>query len=214
MTTTTWARIDLPGRHQSQTREGRVQHVWHINRTAARLVRQHEGRILPYRDLPVQARHAIAHYMAIDREIWDYPPRLDEPQTTNASWLTRFQLSQRFFVRRYGNLRFGYVEVPTEQLLKADCQYQHRQRDNPLFVGSPPFEEIHRGYLRVRGIFVYVKLTWPVVLNGFEDDEDRGLIRQGWDLLHEYVARRFQTVPCVWYPRYMQEKTPWNPPDP
>ncbi len=208
MTTTTWTRGDLPGWHQSQTRKGRVQYVWRVNRTTACLVRQHAGRVLSYRDLPIQTRQAIAHYMAFEREIWDYPPRLDESGTTNASWFTRFQLSQRFFVNRYGDLRFGYVEVPTKQLLKADCQYQHRQRDNPLFVDSPPFEEIHRWYLRVRETFVYVKLTWPVILNGFEDDEDWGLIRHGWDLLHEYVARRFKTVPCVWYPRYMQENTP------
>ena len=214
MNTTTWTRADLPGWHQTNASKGRVHHVWRINRTAAGLVRQHEGRVLPYRDLPIQVRHAIAHYMAIDREIWDYPPRLDEPQTTNVSWLMRFKLSQRFFIRRYGNLRFGYVEVPTEQLLKADHQYQRRQRHNPLFKDSPPFEEIHQRYLDVREAFEFVKFTWPVILNGFEDDDDWGLLCHGWDLLHQYVARSFQAVPCVWYPRYMQEKTPWTHPDP
>ena len=49
----------------------------HVNRRAAKLIRQHAGEIRKYEDLPQEAQLALAHYMAIDGEAWELAPGLE-----------------------------------------------------------------------------------------------------------------------------------------
>ena len=169
-----------------------------MNKIASRLVRRNGGRILLYRDLPVEARHAIAWYMAMDGEAWDCPKRLDDPWTSRDELITRFKRANRFFVNRYGNWRFGYVEVTTPRLVEAAWEYRQRPPGDSRFV---TFSEYHRWYLSDIDVRPYSRSVWPVILNGHSSDEDSGLLEDGWHRFHAYLARGVKTIPCVWHPQ-------------
>ncbi len=197
MNTTDLKRTDLPGWHQSRMHEGRVRRVWQVNKIAARLIRQNGGRIVLYRDLPVEARHAIAFYMAVDGEAWECPKSLFE-QRMSTSWMTQFKRTNRFFVSRYGDRWFGYVEVPAPQLIAAVWNYQQQFPDGNRFVS---FDEYHRWYLSDGGACSHGTSVWPVILNDDGDDDGTGLFQDGWHRFHAYVASGVKTIPCIWYPQ-------------
>lgn len=196
MNTTVLERTDLPGWHQARTRKGRMHHVWCVNKIAARLIRQNGGRIMPYRNLPIEARHAIAYYMAIDGEAWDCPKRLDDSWTPRGQLMTRFKRAHRFFVNRYGDQRFGYVELPTRQLVEAAWEYRQQF---PIDHRFTTLDDYHRWYLSERDAPSYGKSVWPVILNGSQDDDGAGLLQDGWHRFHGYVAHGVEMIPCVWY---------------
>ena len=199
MNTTDLKRTELPGWHQSGMHKGRMRCVWRVNRIAARLIRQNGGRIMLYRDLPVEARHAIAFYMAIDGAAWDCPERLDETWLDDGGLVLRFKRTNRFFVNRYGDQRFGYVEVPAQRLTEAVWKYQQQFPGDHRFSG---FDEYHRWYISDGdGARWNGKSVWPVILNDYENDTGTGLLQDGWHRFHAYVARGVKTIPCVWYPK-------------
>ena len=133
--------------------------------------KQHGGRILKFKALPVDAQKAIVHYMAVDGEAWE----ANEPLS--------------FYVRKYGGVSFGYVLLPMQVLVR---QIQGNMDD---FTWRN-FDEYHKWYLGGGGV-PHHKSAWPVLLA----DERGEVLQDGWHRFHDYYRRGLKTVPAVAYVR-------------
>jgi hypothetical protein len=112
---------------------------------------------------------------------------MDDPWTSRDELITRFKRANRFFVNRYGNWRFGYVEVTTPRLVEAVWEYRQQLPGDARFS---TFSEYHRWYLPNLDVRPYSRSVWPVILNGHTSDEGSGLLE-----------RRLAPFPCLSRPR-------------
>ena len=73
---------------------------FHGNRRAARLIRQHGGKVVMYRNLPEEGT-ALAQYMSIDGEAWELAPGLEDAMSDHwCSFPTRPNATARRRRRR------------------------------------------------------------------------------------------------------------------
>lgn len=171
----------------------------------AKLIDAHNGRIVLYRDLTIESQMAIAHYMAIDGEAWDTTRELENAfekhrsrfpsakatasKLATKAWAETFAKFIPYYVKKYGHLDFGYVEIPTTVL--CDTILKH----NPDLKEYFSFTSYHKTY-DARGYKHQATSDkpWPVILH-CED-----ILQDGWNRFHQYVKRKLPTVPAVWYP--------------
>jgi hypothetical protein len=147
-----------------------------------RLIRKYGGEVIPYRDLSLPAQKAVAHYMAIDGEAWELPEGFE---------LKHFPESIPWFVERYGDVLFGYVEIPMKELTKTVLQ-------DPELVdeGIKTFEQYHEWYMRTPMPDHPKKNLWPVILSS----DDYETLQDGWHRFHDYYRKGIKVVPAVYYP--------------
>ena len=120
------------------------------------LFQQHGGKVFAYRDLPTPGKRAIKRYFA-DEAGNDISA--DQP--------------------------FGYVELPTEALMKAIGP----GLDTPF----KNFDEYHAWYVGGGDMPDHKKQSFAVILDGDGDE----IIWDGWHRFHDYVRKGFKTIPCV-----------------
>lgn len=138
----------------------------------ARLIKKNGGRILPYASLPREAQAAVAFYMAVDGEAWECPSVLRGKQRKAHGQQIASALD--YFVQHHGKEKFGYVVLPTQELLALLPDH--------LFTWN-----------RTPGRAL--KTVWPVIL----DDEE--VLQDGWHRFTDYVEAGLARIPCVYYPR-------------
>ena len=148
------------------------------------LIKKYGGQVMPFQSLPIPAQLAIAHYMAIDGEAWEVPAGYRHNPKNFKDLLPWFR-------GKYGAKKYGYVEIPTEELtaavMKDEMSYQF-----------PDFDSYHRWYIKLPGGIQNhpKKDRWPVVLSG-QDDET---LQDGWHRLHTYYRQGADVIPAVYYP--------------
>jgi hypothetical protein len=125
---------------------------------------------MPFRDLPVPAQLAMAHYMAIDGEAWQLP---EGTESWSVSKLKK-ELPRLlpYFRRAYGDKHFGYVTIPMEALkesiLQDDIFHQH---------GIDSFEAYDKWLHGQPGFWSAKHPTtrrWPVILSSYNDETLQG----------------------------------------
>ena len=153
-----------------------------------RLAKTFGGKIMAYKDLPIPAQLAIAHYMAIDGEAWTLP------EIVTRDWSVRKLRRELpgflpYFRAQYGKTKFGYVRIPTAALIeeiKRDAAYKEAGEPE-LFRDEPGFKiPKHPSTSR-----------WPVILSDINDET----LQDGWHRLGAYYRQRARVVPAVYYPR-------------
>lgn len=149
-----------------------------------RFIAPYVPRELPFRELPLEAQMAVAQYFGVDGEAWPEP----------VYPVTREQLPG--LVKTYGDVVFGYVEVPLDALT-AEVMEDDDLKDA---FGSD-FEAYHSWYMNDAGPKFspgkkgkYKSDRWPVFLSCYDDET----LQDGWHRFHCYYARGVTLVPCLY----------------
>ncbi len=146
------------------------------------------GRIMRFAELPQTAQDALIHYMSVDGAAWavaahwpDWRWGGDKPGDllTRAEVMVDISVFRQRFVDSWGDVEFGYAEVPVaelHELIKLDDDYYVGNAD-----GRDNSEE-------------YATPTWPVILSDFPGET----LQDGWNRFYRYLAMDMP-VPVVWY---------------
>ena len=168
------------------------------------LIRSYGGRMFLYRNLPAEAQMALAQYMAVDGEAWERSPALEaeigrraglkvQDDALTAAWERACLESLPFYVERYGDWDFGYVELPKDALVQvvmagnADLVNDY---DGDWFSYHAWYDG--NGYKHTAN----GEKLWPVVLSSFTGE----ILEDGWNRFHQYVKRNLPVIPAVWFP--------------
>jgi len=167
--------------------------------------KKHGARMLPYRDLPLPHQYAIAHYMAIDGEAWEWPDEnganFDMGKRTAKDFERYDQYMKRtlkrkiqFFIDKYGNTKFGIIDIPSVEVYKRMFKL-----DKDIHHSFDNFEEYHKWYIKNDGPAETTRHRrtnrWPCIISGFDDE----LFQDGWHRFHTYIRRKDPTIPCIFY---------------
>lgn len=161
------------------------------NTYLAPLIKKADYYYLPFKALPVEAQHAMIHYMSVDGAAWavqdgwldwkwgEGKPSLPEMRAEALADIEKFRCR---FVESYGDRMFGYGYVPTADLVAAVNRC----------------EEETDGFARSivgRSSGEYETATWPVILSSHDDE----VLQDGWNRLAAYVHQKARLVPVLWY---------------
>jgi len=157
-----------------------------------RLAKTFGGKIMLYKDLPIPAQLAIAHYMAIDGEAWALP------ELVTHVWSTRKIKSHLpkmlpYFRAKYGKTKFGYVHIPMEALIDSIVNDEN-------FVAIEQSEDDFRARLGKSSVGFRIPNhpttnRWPIILSS----NDYETIQDGWHRLGAYYKQVLAPVPAVYY---------------
>ena len=186
-----------------------------LHKVNSRLIRNNNGKIYQFKNLPIEAQLALAHYMGIDGEAWDFAEwgvyedglrerdvgltqtQFHELWEHNAKQLVQ-NLAKALpqIVERYGKLEYGLVNIPTQQLKDAWLEI-----NDDAVKDYKTFDAYHQWYQG--GNNHYVKTpTWPVILGSFHFE----LLEDGWHRFHGYIANNAYEIPALWYPHKTNQK--------
>jgi hypothetical protein len=191
----------LPGYYVTSSKTGKSRFV--RNKRLAKLINDYHGRLVKYRDLPVECQLAMAYYMAIDGEAWTAPQEIyNSPHlTTQQQKDAKFRHSIPHFVEHYGNTEFGFIPaLPIAALIGAVMQ------DADLKNDYVSWEAYNNWYLS-RGTKYQVKANsppWPVILSSFKDET----LEDGWSRFHQYAQQQLPTIPALFYPYTTDKEFP------
>jgi hypothetical protein len=161
------------------------------NKQLIALIKKHNGKVLKFRQLPREAKYAMAYYMSVDGEAWNISDKVETVSYKNYNKNNCLELVSLaikdyigFYTRRYGDEKFGYVNIPTSEFLD-------------LF-GSL------RNIYDNRIIRQHREEIWPVILDFNAWDEknhpnDITIIQDGWRRFYDYVAMKIKMIPCLYY---------------
>lgn len=169
--------------------------------------------VVPFRELPTEAKYAIVHYMCVDGEAWPevasaifdayrfYHPESDsrERRWYHAETGAHAPLSRVLdgaipvADRLYGDLPFGYAEVPMATIVDSVMRDEHIRE-----FGHETFDEYHRDFVANEPVTAHRRARrWPVILSS--QDEHGETLQDGWHRLHSYYRSKHPTVPVVFY---------------
>ena len=165
----------------------------------SKIIDNNKGKVLKFKDLPKPAQCALAYYMAIDGEAWELEPNIEDflddfwathnNQNTQhyneccAKLKTLIEKNIQFYIDEYGNEKFGYVEVPTNELVESVNFDKNIAVDWNTLIG----------YRRNPS---HNLTDWPSILSGFHDET----FEDGWNRFFNAIDANKQIHPCVWFP--------------
>lgn len=145
---------------------------------------------MPFRNLPRPAQLAMAFYMAVDGEAWPLPPKYVPYEVSFRTIKRDFPSMLPWFVKEYGDRKFGYVEIPTEILIReimADADIEDQFKE---------FADYHRWYVKHGPMPRHEpRNRWPVILSSEEDET----LQDGWHRFHDYVRQGAEIIPALYY---------------
>jgi hypothetical protein len=158
------------------------------------LVREYGGKVMPFRDLPIPAQLAIAHYMAIDGEAWGFPEGTANWSVSSVKKELPAMLP--YFRKVYGGQRFGYVMIPMEALKESILKDQWLTEDVGIFPSYEVYDEHVHSQAGFRPTEHPTTQRWPVILSS----ENEETLQDGWHRLHAYYHQGAKLIPAVYYP--------------
>lgn len=161
----------------------------------AAMIERNNGKIVRFADLPVVCQNAMIHYMSVDGAAW----AVDE-NWTDWKWgegtpykskqrremLADIEKFRHRFIERWGDKKFGLVEVPTKELLDT-------VREDDEFCSDDRYEkETTPGF---DDDWEYDLPTWPVILSEFPEET----LQDGWTRFHRYCQLGAEKILCLFY---------------
>lgn len=169
--------------------------------------------ITPFRDLPTEAKYAIIHYMCINGEAWSEVAHeifkkchLQQPKTGSREYRCRdihtnkllplthvldavIPIADEF----YGDLPFGYAEIPTNVLTASVMHDEH-----VVEHGFNNFDDCHAEFAATEQLPNHRRTKrWPAILSS--QDEHKETLQDGWHRFHSYYEAGDKTIPVVFY---------------
>lgn len=169
------------------------------------LIQKYGGKVVPYKDLPREHQLALALYMSIDGEAWEFPNEnwrnhkffdKTDPTLKDRAKYDKYLLGvlkrnlKCFFEAQYGSVKFGIVNIPTTVLAEEKI----KMGSYPVPVKSV---EDYKLWLRKSyGVPDHpLRNRWPVILDDFEGN----VIQDGHHRFSRYLTREDAMTPCVYY---------------
>lgn len=128
----------------------------------------------------------MAWYMSVDGEAWEQAPDLKRDILDVLPW----------YRKEYGAQRFGYVELPTKEVIDAIWDV-----DEDLRNEFDTVNEWIKWYLESGGGGVPDHASsnrWPVILSG--DAFEGEVLQDGWHRLSDYIRKGARVIPALYYP--------------
>lgn len=146
--------------------------------------------IMPLSQLPKPFQMAIVWYMAVDGCAWE-DIELPETQEDMVAFKQAVEDAIPEFVRRYGDRKFGIVNIPVEQFKQSMMQGTEIGED------FSTFDEYHQWYLSHGDTPEYdSEDRWPVILSDFGDE----VTQDGAHRLHSYIRAQHTDIPALFFP--------------
>ena len=154
------------------------------------LVKKHGGKKVAFRNLPESHQMALVWYMAVDGDAWDELFILRGNKTLKRN--IRKVLPK--YVKKYGHLKFGMVDVPTEAIKAVIEQGFDDDRE------FKDFDSYHKWYLLGQDIPKHSRTNrWPCILDSSNRPAHWDILEDGWHRLHFYIKDGHKTIPCISY---------------
>jgi hypothetical protein len=171
-----------------------------------RLAQKHGSKVIPFKHLPLEARYAIIHYMAVDGEAWEVHEELakafekcwkirgsqpiEKEQAIVRQTITLPEVVS-FYGNKYGDCKFGISSIPTS-ILKAEVL----KRDYEAMEAFGNWDEYHKWYGENCGLPKHKKqYPWFCILSDSNDE----VFQDGWHRFHRYTDLGLKEIPCVYY---------------
>ena len=167
-----------------------------------KLIEENSGHVIRYDELPRTAQLALAWYLSVDNDDWERPPRVDESKVEasadwrrgrlkgNPEWLKK---ALPFYRKHHGKERFGYVVIPTVDLIA------NAMRNPDLLKRFPDFPKYHRWFFTGKHrTSVQVENPWPVVLDTEPGTEE--ILEDGYHRFHRYYSQGVEQIPALYFP--------------
>ena len=163
-----------------------------------KLIKDNEGTIIKFRHLPTVCKDALIHYMSIDGAAWavedEWPdwrwgegcPAVDSELRDES--LQDIEKFRSRFINDYGNIEFGFVQVPLDQLIKSVAFDE--DIDAESFI-----KDIYITSDLAKSGWEYEKPTWPCIFSNYKHET----FQDGWTRFYRYAELKVQNVPCVWF---------------
>lgn len=157
------------------------------------LIGRNGGEVMPFRNLPIPAQAAMAWYMSLDGVAWKQAPGLPKHIRGLNEHVVK---ALPWYRKHYGSQRFGYVEIPTEEMLEAiwdltedDWKAQHGD-----------VISWHEWFMDRVGTAGHGRHDrWPVILSSVNMPIG-GVIQDGWHRLNDYISQGARVIPALYYP--------------
>lgn len=157
--------------------------------------------LLPFRELPLPYKMAIAWYMAIDGDAWsdviDGIPFTDHDagqSEFHTYWKQALVDRMPQFDEAYGDVHFGVTTIATEDVLASIA------RDDVNVAEGIDLDEVRNRYASGGKHSAYPDHgpndRWPVVLSSHDDET----LQDGWHRFGAYAGAGHLDVPAFFYP--------------
>jgi hypothetical protein len=118
------------------------------------------------------------------------PPQF-VPYGTGMREITKhFPEHRSWYARKYGNKKFGYVEIPAGALIEAvmgDLEIKDQFKE---------FEDYHDWYVRQGHMPEHESRNrWPVILSHYDEET----LQDGWHRFHNYIQQGARMIPALYY---------------
>ncbi len=150
------------------------------------LINECNGKVMMFKNLPTTFKYAIAYYMSIDGEAWEMPSTVENTIGISKTYQNKLRENLKknigFYTKKYGNMKFGVVNIPTEDFLNLFGKWKNRYDNREVLEKRKEF--------------------WPVILDLNDWDrssDDVTIIQDGWTRFGDYVAMGLKSIPCVYY---------------
>ena len=155
-----------------------------------KMIKENGGRLVAFKELSREAQLSMTHYMAVDGaawcdefEDWEWGEGTPYDSELRQQMLNDLNDFLPRFIERFGEVEFGVVNIPTQDLLNNIRKDAETSDD----VYSTPETE---GW-------EYETPTWPVILSGFHDET----LQDGWTRFGRYLSLNAEKVTCLYYPK-------------
>lgn len=178
----------------------------------SKFILDHQGVIAKFSELNHESKMAIAFYMGIDGEAWDFDliipgfyemdlPKIDDssPEARLESfknlmlaYVKKIESHMEEIVTAKGDSEYGHMVVPVKHMIK---EWKKIDSDGKHDFGGI-FKKYHEWYQSASKYRTPMPSTWPVILSSFDDE----LLEDGWNRFHSYVASGAELIEVLWYP--------------
>jgi len=174
-----------------------------------KLAKKYGAKIRYFKDLPKTHQYALIQYMVVNGAAWDVSDDLANsfeechkirgkfPYEKEKAILKKgICKSLSFYIEKYGNWKFGMVDIPTKVMIKAVMQEKDVKKD------FESWSDYHQWYKDSGYVKHPRKNRWPSILSSFDDE----VMEDGWHRFHCYAGRGDKTIPCIYYPDNCEPK--------
>lgn len=151
---------------------------------------QFNPRLVKFKNLTLPYQLSIIQWMAVDGEAWTLKDNAVKPRKKHVSEI----------IPQHGNKVFGVVVLPLEALGQKVFESFDETDKNDY----KDFNGYHKWYMDA--FDSQMKLSnhpptnrWPCILASSKDEEDFGVLADGWHRLHRYIEQGAKIIPCVFF---------------
>jgi hypothetical protein len=160
-----------------------------------KLTKKYGDQVKLYKNLPKHYQIAIAFYMSIDADNWEFPTTYWKEKLTWGDKFEKYLMNvvkrnlKKHYIKKYGNKKIGVVEMPTNVVVQKIIEAGY---PNPRIKTKEDYIEWTKKFMDVPN---HPKTNrFPCLLN------NNGVLFDGHSRFSCYLLRGDENIPCVYFP--------------